>query len=276
MLVYFLTLQRAYCTGMTCEAKHRLWECCAVGTATCQQCAPVETYLKLSSVLSTYVCSHMHGNDQTQHSHCLGLTECNRALIYSTVTTYIVASQLSRVQHGNICSVGVRGGYSYIALLAASPTAEIVIFDEQPDTYAHLVLNALKQLFPLASLQLIAGTSDQSVADFVSTQANISCGVVLAHSDTDVISLKALADTNWHIIIQDQAGSSAVIRQTWSDAIDNRLIKKYALMSALLLPNTAQHTIWYNLLDSDGVRPIGIRFQPSYSDIYIGQYVHSP
>jgi hypothetical protein len=266
--------QRAYCTGMTCQAKHRLWECCTTGTATCQQCAPLETYLKLSSVLSTYVCSHMHGNDQTQHSHCLGLLESSRTLMYSTTATYIAAARLPHVQQNNICSIGVRGGYSYIALLAAAPTANVVIFDEQPDPYARLVVDALKQLFPRAALQLITGTSDQSVVDVVSTQANITCSVVLAHSATDVISLKELVDINWHMIIQDQVSSSSAVQQVWSDAVENKFIKKYTLMSALLLPNAAQHSKWYNALDSDGVRAIGIRFQPSYSDVYVGQYVH--
>jgi hypothetical protein len=260
---------------MACEAKHRLWECCATGTASCQQCPPLETYLKLSSVLSTYMCSNMHGNDHTQHTHCLTLIEYSRTLIYSTAATYIAAAQLPKVQQGSVYGIGIRGGYSYLALLAANPTANIIIFEDKHNGNAHLAFNALKQLFPIASLQLIIGTSDQSVADVLATQANATCSAILAHSETDLLGSNALADVNWHIIIQDQVGSSTAIQQAWSNAVENKLIEKHALMSAVLLPDAAQHTTWYNTLISDGVRPIGIRFQPSYSDVYIGQYVHT-
>jgi hypothetical protein len=252
---------------MPCEAKHKLWECCATGTASCQQCAPLERYLKVSSVLSTCVCSNMNANNQTQHSHCLSLIEQSRTLIYSTAATYIAAAQLSHVQQNTICSIGVRGGYSILALLAANPAAKIVIFEEQEESYAHLIVNALEQLFPLASLQLMAGTSEQSVADVVTNQASTTCSAILAHSETNLLSLEALADVNWHIIIQDQAGPN-----NWSAAVNDKRVKKHTLMSALLLPDAAQHNTWYDTLDSAGVRPIGIRFQPSYSNICIGQF----
>eukprot|EP00953_Heterococcus_sp_UTEX-ZZ885_P005195 3277-Heterococcus_DN1.PRE.3 len=266
-------IMRAYCSGMPCEAKHKLWECCTTGTTTCQQCAPRESYLKLSSVLSTYVCSNMHGNDQTQQSNCVGLIEQSRTLIYSTAATYIAVAQLSHVQQSTICSIGVLGGYSYLALLAANPTAKINIFDDQHDGYARLAFDALKQLFPLASLQLITGTSDQSVAE--SIIADFTCSAILAHSEKDLSLMKKVANINWHIIIQDQVGSSKAIRQAWSDAVNTKFIEKHTLMTALLLPNAAQHSTWYNTIDSDGVRLIGVRFQSSYSNVQIGQYVHT-
>eukprot|EP00953_Heterococcus_sp_UTEX-ZZ885_P001996 1589-Heterococcus_DN1.PRE.3 len=217
----------------------------------------------------------MHGWEFRANA-CPFAIEGNTGLFSSSPMTLLKAAQQVPLD-GTICEIGFNAGHSAIAYLSANPKARIISFDIGHHSYTWKALQVLQHFYPDASLQLVIGDSARSIPDFIKLNPHIRCDLIFidggheyAQAMADLKNMKALANTQGHVLIIDDVSTIGTVQQAWSQSLQDGLIEASTELDDLLLPANAQRHSYVQVFA--GTAADTVRVPNSFTAMAIARY----
>lgn len=141
--------------------------------------------------------------------------EGNLLMYLDKVAVFQALADDRRVE--TICEVGFNLGHSAVNWMSANPVAKVLAFDVSRHTYTAAAINAIGEMFPNRTINLVEGDSRRTVPNFAKmfdirkgSRKGFKCNLILidaAHdfigAYSDIINFANFANESYHRVIID-------------------------------------------------------------------------